>query len=79
MYSLSYLYQVLGDSEFANRCEQAAFNALPVGFSSNHWRRQYVTVANQPFSHRLEGPKMFWNVGDAGIVYGPGEVHWNDS
>ncbi|MCJ1262522.1 hypothetical protein MMC22_002392 [Lobaria immixta] len=71
VYSLSYLYHVLGDSEFADRCELAAFNALPVGFSSNHWGRQYITLANQPFSHRLEGPKMFWNVGDAGVVYGP--------
>lgn len=73
MYSLSYLYQVLGDSEFADRCELAAFNALSVGFSSNHWGRQYITLANQPFSHGLDGPKMFWNVGDSGVVYGPGE------
>ncbi|MCJ1462580.1 hypothetical protein MMC07_001182 [Pseudocyphellaria aurata] len=71
VYSLSYLYQVLGDSEFADRCELAAFNALSVGFSSNHWGRQYITLANQPFSHALVGPKMFWNVGDAGVVYGP--------
>jgi hypothetical protein len=30
MYSLSYLYQTMGDNNFADRCELAAFNALPV-------------------------------------------------
>lgn len=30
MYSLSYLYQSMGDNNFADRCELAAFNALPV-------------------------------------------------
>lgn len=73
MYSLSYLYQVLGDNDFADRCELAAFNALPVMFTSDHWARQYISLANQPFSHNIEGPNAFWNVGDAGLVYGPGK------
>ena len=30
MYSLSYLYQAVGDNDFADKCERTAFNALPV-------------------------------------------------
>lgn len=74
MYSLSYLYQVLGNNDFADRCELAAFNALPVAISSNHWKRQYLTLANQPFSCWLHGPNGFWNVGDGGLVYGGGKT-----
>lgn len=74
MYSLSYLYQVMGDNDFADRCELAAFNALPVAITSNHWARQYITLANQPFSRKLKGPSPFWNVGGYGIVYGPGKL-----
>lgn len=74
MYSLSYLYQVLGHNDFADRCELAAFNALPVAISSNHWERQYLTLANQPFSCWLRGPNGFWNVGDGGLVYGHGKT-----
>lgn len=72
MYSLSYLYQALGDNEYADRCELAAFNALPVMTTSNQWARQYVVLANQPFSYHLIGATPFFNVGQDGIVYGLG-------
>lgn len=70
MFSMSYLYQALGDNIFADRCELAAFNALPVGISGDHWARQYLTLASQPYSDQLEGPNPFWNVGNRGIIYG---------
>ena len=73
MYSLSYLYQALGDNEYADRCELAAFNALPVMTTSNQWARQYVVLANQPFSYHLSGEVPFFNVGQDGIVYGLGK------
>ena len=72
MYSLSYLYQALGDNDYADRCELTAFNALPVMTTSNQWARQYVVLANQPFSHHLSGEVPFFNVGKDGIVYGLG-------
>ncbi|KAI4141383.1 MAG: hypothetical protein L6R39_005369 [Caloplaca ligustica] len=70
MYSLSYLYQAMGDRLFADRCERAAFNALPVSLTSDHWAHQYLVLPNQPFSHSLNGPNPFWNTGDQSILYG---------
>ena len=70
MYSLSYLYQTLGDNAYADRCERAAFNALPVSITSDHWARQYIALPNEPFADRLQRPTPFWNVGENGLVYG---------
>ena len=70
MYSMSYLYQSLGDNYFADRCELAAFNALPVSITSNHWGRQYLALASEPYSEQLDSPNPFWNVGEYGIIYG---------
>ncbi|KAL8984293.1 MAG: hypothetical protein Q9177_004738 [Variospora cf. flavescens] len=70
MYSLSYLYQAMGDKVFADRCERAAFNALPVMFTNDLWAHQYLVLPNQPFSHSLHGPNPFWNTGDQSILYG---------
>ena len=70
MYSMSYLYQTLGDNYFADRCELAAFNALPVGITSDHWGHQYLTLASEPHTGQLDSPNPFFNVGDFGIVYG---------
>lgn len=73
MYSLSYLYHALGDNYFADRCERAAFNALPVSLTADHWARHYLAVASEPDAKQLSGENPFWNVGDAGIIYGLGE------
>lgn len=70
MYSMSYLYHTLGDNYFADRCERAAFNALPVSITADHWARQYLAVASEPYAKPLSGENPFWNVGDLGIIYG---------
>lgn len=43
MYSMSYLYRFMGDNDFADRAELAAFNALPAAISADWWSHQYVT------------------------------------
>lgn len=70
MYSLSYLYQMLGDNNFADQCELAAFNALPVMLTPDHWAHQYIAQPNQPWSRRVQSKGLFWNVGDFGQMYG---------
>ena len=70
MYSLSYLYQVMGDRSFADRCELAAFNALPVSITNDHWARQYLGVPNEPFARPIRGPNPFYNTGAQSLVYG---------
>lgn len=69
MFSLSYLYQSIGDNDFADRCERAAFNALPVMALPDWWAHQYVAQTNQPISHELS-QTPFWNVGPLGQIYG---------
>ncbi|KAF8846651.1 hypothetical protein BDZ45DRAFT_786199 [Acephala macrosclerotiorum] len=48
MFSLSYLYRLIGDNSFADRAELAAFNVLPAMISPDFWSHQYVTQTNQP-------------------------------
>jgi hypothetical protein len=69
MYSLSYLYQALGDRYFADRGELAAYNALPVMLTPNWWAHQYVAETNQPVSHELTVPP-FYNVNNVGQTFG---------
>lgn len=73
MYSMSYLYHALGDNYFADRCERAAFNALPVSITADHWAHQYLAVASEPDVKILSGENPFWNVRDTGIIYGLGK------
>jgi len=70
MYSLSYLYQMLGDNTFADQCELAAFNALPVMLTPDHWAHQYIAQPNQPWSRQVQSSGLFWNVRDWGQTYG---------
>ncbi|KAK4695808.1 hypothetical protein P7C71_g2015, partial [Lecanoromycetidae sp. Uapishka_2] len=70
MYSMSYLYEMLGDKDFADRCELAAFNALPVSITGDHWARQYLALASEPYAEELYGDNPFWNVGNYGLIYG---------
>ncbi|KAK7701954.1 hypothetical protein SLS57_011557 [Botryosphaeria dothidea] len=68
MYSLSYLYQALGDNNYADLSERIAFNALPAQMSPNWWARQYVGQPNQGFSKELD-QNPFFNVGGSGQIY----------
>lgn len=69
MFSLSYLYHAVGEKDFADRCELAAFNALPVMVMPRWWAHQYVAQTNQPISHDI-GTSPFWNVGPHGQTFG---------
>ncbi|KAF2686817.1 hypothetical protein K458DRAFT_203273 [Lentithecium fluviatile CBS 122367] len=69
MFSLSYLYQALGDSPFAHICEKIAFNALPVQITPDWWARQYVSQPNQPFAEHLDDTP-FHDVNNWGQSYG---------
>ncbi|KIV93521.1 hypothetical protein PV10_04731 [Exophiala mesophila] len=69
MFSLNYLYQALGDRDFADRVELAAYNALPVMLMPDWWAHQYIAQTNQPVSRRLE-QSPFWNVGPFGQTFG---------
>jgi hypothetical protein len=69
MFSLNYLYHALGDRDFADKSERAAYNALPVMHMPRWWAHQYVAQTNQPASHAL-GNTPFWNVGSLGQTYG---------
>ena len=70
MFSLSYLYQMMGDGSFADRCELAAFNALPVMLTPDNWAHQYIAEPNQPWSRPIDSSGLFWNVGSYGTTYG---------
>lgn len=69
MFSLNYLYQAVGNRDFADKSELAAYNALPVMLMPHWWAHQYIAQTNQPVSHRLE-TSPFWNVGPLGQTFG---------
>ena len=69
MYSLAFLYQALGDNDFADRCELAAFNAMPVHLTPNWWARTYGTQPNGPYARHLNSVP-FWNMNGYAITYG---------
>lgn len=47
MFSLSYIYQFLGDNDLADWAERTAFNAFPVSVSPDWWSHQYIQQENQ--------------------------------
>ena len=71
MYSLSYLHQLFGVPSHADYVERAAFNAMPVMLTPNHWDHQYIALPNQPWArvNRKSGG-LWWNVGKDGTTFG---------
>ncbi|KAK5085718.1 hypothetical protein LTR05_005006 [Lithohypha guttulata] len=69
MFSLSTLYQILGDASFADRLEKAVFNAMPAMIMPDWWAHQYVAQINQPYSYEIPDTH-FWNVGPWGVTFG---------
>ena len=59
----------MGDNEFADRCELAAFNALPVMVTPDWWGHQYVAEPNQPYSRNLTATP-FYNVNTLAQSFG---------
>ena len=69
MFSLSYLYQALGDNSFADQCELAAFNALPVHLTPDWWAHTYGTQPNGPHAQHVND-YPFWNMMGYALTYG---------
>ncbi|KAI1176199.1 duf1680 domain-containing protein [Nemania sp. FL0916] len=71
MFSLTWIYQYLGDNDLADQTELTAFNAFPGQIWSDWWSHQYVQQENQPWARNLtEQPKMWDNVESYGNVFG---------
>ncbi|MGP4078755.1 right-handed parallel beta-helix repeat-containing protein [Pseudalkalibacillus sp. R45] len=47
MYTLQHLARILGDSEWGDRLEATAYNALPATLKPDHWGHQYDQQVNQ--------------------------------
>lgn len=59
IYSLAYNYFSIEDSDYANRAELTAFNALPAAVSADWLSHQYTTKPNQPFSKNLPATPFY--------------------
>jgi hypothetical protein len=69
IFSLSYLYRLHGDPDYADKAELATFNAFPAAIASDWWSHQYVTQTNQPWARNLTG-QPYYNVVPYGNVFG---------
>ncbi|ETS87454.1 hypothetical protein PFICI_01282 [Pestalotiopsis fici W106-1] len=70
MFSYAWLYRLHAVSDFADRAERAAFNALPAAVSPDWWSHQYVTQTNQPWSRNLTSANPFFDVVSYGNTFG---------
>ncbi|KAJ7583639.1 hypothetical protein C8J56DRAFT_954591 [Mycena floridula] len=69
MFSLSTIYQILGNSTIAERAEKIAFNALPAGILHDWTAHQYDQQVNQISSEVLD-PPPWGNNGPNSNVFG---------
>ena len=69
MYSLSYLYQTMGNNYYADRAELAAFKSLPAMLTPDWWARQYMQQPNQPYAENLT-KTPFYNTNSWGQTFG---------
>lgn len=69
MFSGSYLYQVIGDTKFADRVERITYNALPATLTGDMWSRQYLQQQNQIAAQNMT-PNPFPNDGPYSNVFG---------
>ena len=67
MYSYEWLLAVSGETEWADRLERLAFNALPAAVSEDMWTHQYLQMTNQVACRIMpEGDVLFrTNSGEA--------------
>ncbi|TLS38381.1 right-handed parallel beta-helix repeat-containing protein [Pseudalkalibacillus caeni] len=70
MYSLQQLIRITGDSEWGDRLEKIAYNALPATLKSDHCGHQYDQQVNQVLVSKA---KRNWTInGDDSNLYGFG-------
>ncbi|KAH8119841.1 hypothetical protein DFH11DRAFT_1556842, partial [Phellopilus nigrolimitatus] len=69
MYSGSYLYQVSGESKYADRVERITYNALPATLTGDMWSRQYLQQQNQIAAQNMT-PNPFATDGPYSNVFG---------
>ncbi|EGO20580.1 hypothetical protein SERLADRAFT_441925 [Serpula lacrymans var. lacrymans S7.9] len=69
MYSGSYLFQMIGDTKFADRVERIAYNSLPATLTGNMWSRQYLQQQNQVAAMNMN-PDPFPTDGAYSNVFG---------
>jgi uncharacterized protein len=68
MYSLEKLYEVFGDSKFADRLELLAYNSLPGTTTPDMWAHQYDQQSNQVL---VTNEKRDWSTNrDQSNIYG---------
>ena len=67
MYSLETVISILGDSEFSDRLEKIAYNALPATLTEDMWAHQYDQQVNQIECSVKENRTWTDNKADANI------------
>ena len=69
MFSYGTIFSILGDTVFADKVEQIAFNALPATFTADMWAHQYLQQSNEVNAKVQTDP--WWN-SDSGtaVLYG---------
>lgn len=70
MYSLEWLFASTGESKWAERLEELAFNALPATISDDMWAHQYVQMSNQISCQTFPGKSLFGTNGPESHLFG---------